>query len=96
MNAYHRRRQVRELKQKSIRNAKILLRLMHQDALMTRYEDACFAVYGYRPEMSVSIGWYRARFNKGTTKYFREVDLVIATRVLEAKKEVQNASYENV
>lgn len=94
MNAFARRRKAREIKYKRVLNDRLMLKLMHQDKVMVRYEEAFLQVHHYVPNVSYSNGWYRV-IARSWHMAFREQDLQREAMILEAKvKEMENVRTE--
>lgn len=86
MWGYFRRRKAREVKRRLLQNARLFMKMNHQDKLMVNYEEIFQKRYGYKPNVSFSNGWYRI-IGKGWHVSFREADFITATNVMEAEYE---------
>lgn len=80
MNAYERRLNERKLKEKKIRNNRLAVTLIHLDQIVSAYERAYIAVFGFKPKVGYSHGWFKV----GMASY-READLIQETRKLQAR-----------
>lgn len=102
MNAYERRKRIRELQQQRIKNARLEARLLQVDRIASNYEEAVKDA----SELSITVdhrsGWYIVRAHgdkdgKLGEQRLREKDIIVRTRQLQAAKSgIQNTTQEDV
>lgn len=79
MNAYERRKKIKDLRQSITKNNRLLTRLLEVDKIITDFGDAYVVCHGYRPKVEVKHGWYLVNGIK-----YRQAELVTQTQTLYA------------
>ena len=79
-NAYHRRREDRQLKERTLRATAASVRLLEIDHYARDYEQAFFDAYHIKTKVTYSHGWYYAHKRK-----VRQTQLTAMTSMLLAQ-----------